>query len=604
MKKALALILCVLMVFTVVPFAVSCGDEEDDTPTGAVIPAYLTTPIYNFDPAYAYNDEATMQVLSLLFRSLTYVKPNGKIVGELAEEWEIFDDAETGEHAIEFTLKSTAWSNGTTLTASDFVYAWLRLLDPQFTSDAASLLFDIHNAKAYSNGEIDSKWQVGVYAISSKILRVEFDHTIDYDRFLANCASLALSPIYEDNVLHTEWASNPTLLNTVGPFTVRSYKVGESLVLERNRFYMRNDARDSLDKYVRPKTIEINMGKTAEEQLALFDEGSIFYVGYIALAQREKYKEDAVIQDTLTTHTYYFNTNKAPFDSVEFRNALSFAIDRNAIAQKLVFAKAAEGFVPAGAFDSVRKTDFRENATQGLLKDADAATAKQMIQSLLDAGTIQKEDLTFTIKIRSGEIDRAVAEMIAETWNGLGLGFNVTVQTVSYTRLPSGSEIKNEAGETIGIENKTDYDFYKDNFRNDLYAGNFDVIAVDSTLMAPDAFSALAAYATDFSGTAVSDITLGAVYDGAHLSGYRSEKYDKLIATAFAEQDAKARALILHTAEEQLIADMPAMPVFVYQDAVLISSEISKVTFDFYGYYVLTDMKLKNYEKYLETQAN
>ena len=46
------------------------------------------------------------------------------------------------------------------------------------------------------------------------------------------------------------------------------------------------------------------------------------------------------------------------------------------------------------------------------------------------------------------------------------------------------------------------------------------------------------------------------------------------------------------------------MPVFVYQDAVLISSEISKVTFDFYGYYVLTDMKLKNYEKYLETQEN
>ena len=68
MKKALALILCVLMVFTVVPFAVSCGDEEDDTPTGAVIPAYLTTPIYNFDPAYAYNDEATMQVLSLLWQ--------------------------------------------------------------------------------------------------------------------------------------------------------------------------------------------------------------------------------------------------------------------------------------------------------------------------------------------------------------------------------------------------------------------------------------------------------------------------------------------------------------------------------------------------------
>ena len=61
------------------------------------------------------------------------------------------------------------------------------------------------------------------------------------------------------------------------------------------------------------------------------------------------YAKDAVTQDTYNTHTYFFNTNKAPFDDPDVRRGLSMAIDRSAVAEIVTFAKAAEGFIPSGA---------------------------------------------------------------------------------------------------------------------------------------------------------------------------------------------------------------------------------------------------------------
>lgn len=590
MKKMLALLLCVLMIL---PMAVSCGNDADadeleqKIKAGAVIPVYLSTPVYNFDPAYAYNDDAAVQILSLLYEGLTSIDQNGKIQSGLAEDWEIFEDAENSEYAIEFTLRKTAWSDGKPVDSNDIVYSWLRLLDPTFTSEAASLLFEIRNAKAYKNCEISSEFDVGILAQGPKLLRVEFDHPIDYDTFLRNCASLALAPVYEDNAItHKEWASNPTLVNTCGPFFVRSHKVGESLVLERNRFYRRDDERDDLDDVVTPKTLEIDMKTDMAGQLELFENGSIFFLGYIPLSQRAAYADKAEVHDTKTTHTYYFNTTKGPFRSAAFRTALSKAISREEIAKRLVFAKAAEGFVPGGIFNTARKTDFRSEG-KALLADNQVAEAKAAIDMLLADKTIAKADLTFTITVRQGnEVDLAVAQYVSEVWNSMGL--HVSIRELGTVKIPASSATK-------------EYELIRDKYRDALYAGDYDVLALDVTAMTPDPISLLAPYAREYSGTAVSDIT-AEIYEAAHLTGFVNAEYDGLIATAASNSDPAGKALLLHQAEELLAREMPAMPLFVYQSAVLISDQIRKVDFDFYGCYVLTKMKLKNYEKYLETE--
>ncbi len=573
MKKLMLLLLCVVFCLT----CVSCSSDDDQ---GAEIPVYLSTPIYNFDPAYAYNDEATAQVLRLLYTPLLTLDDDGDVQEGLASDWEIISSDEDKEYAIEFTLNEYAcWSNGAQISANDFAYSWLRLLNPEFTSEAATLLYDIKNARAYKNCEISSQFEVGIVASETDVLRVEFDHAIDYDKFLVNCTSLALAPVYEDNASSfPDWASNVALMYSCGPYAVRTFKPGEKLVLERNTYYLR-DEHDALDKYVTPKALVIDMTQKPADQIAAFNDNKLFFIGYIGLDQRASVQDNKYLEtfDSLTTHTYYFNTERAPFNNANVRKALSLAISRNEIAKQLVFAKPAQGFVPESAWDIKEKASFRANSDVQIAGDADLATAK----ALLSGVSLSASDKVIDLTIRPNEIDRAVANAVKTAW--AQLGFTVNIIEVQAKYVPA---------------NASGYDFWQDTFRLKLYQGDFDVIAVDSTMMTPDPLAYLATYATEFSGSATSSVAQA--YDGKHLSGYSNLLYDSLIEQAFAESNASARSFYLHRAEKMLIEDMPAMPIFVYQNAYLIHDDIGRVKFDYAGNYNLQKMKLSNYEDYLE----
>ncbi len=573
MKKVLALLLCALMCLSFV----ACGD---DGKIGAQVPVYLSTPIYNLDPAYAYTDEATAQVLNLLYTPLLTLDDDGDIQEGLAEDWEIISSEEDDEYAIEFTLNPNAkWSNGIQITSTDFMYSWARILDPEFTGEAAQLLFDVKNARDYKIGELSSQFDMGIIPLETDVLRVEFDHEINFDRFLVNCASLALAPVYEDNAAgFADWASNVALNVSCGPFKVRSFKAGERLVLERNDNYMRSK-HDDYDKYVRPQRLIFDMTMTASEQVAAFDNNQLFFIGYVPLDNRATYQDSDYLEtsDSLTTHTYYFNTERAPFDDADVRRALSLAISRDDIANQIVFAKPAQGFVPESAWDIKQKASFRENSKVQIATAADLATA----QTLIAGANLTAQEKQITLTIRPNEIDRAVAQSVKTAW--AQLGFTVTIRELSYTRYEDAN---------------SGYDFMRDNFRLALYQGDFDVIAVDATMLTPDPFSLLSTYAASFSGSATSDVTKA--YDGTHLSGYHNLMYDSVIEQAYATSNAKERSLLLHNAERILIEEMPAMPIFVYQNAYLIHDDISKVNYDYAGNYDLRKMKLKNFEEYLK----
>ncbi len=589
MKKLLMLLLCLAMILSCVACGGSDADgkEEEEKEVGAEVPVYLSTPIVNFDPAFAYTDEATTQVLSLLYMGLTVLDENGKVKPGLAEEWEIIENEEENEYAIEFTLKeNVGWSDGTAVTSTDFVYAWTRLLDPTFTSEAAALLFDISNARAYKNCDISSQFEIGIIPLETDILRVEFDEPIDYDRFLVNCSALALAPVAEDYVIiHEDWATNPTLITTCGPFTVRRFKAGENLILERNTYYLRGE-RDASDKYVRPKSIIIDLSLSAQEQLQKFEDDAIVFMGYIPLDSRSEYQDDKRLElkDTLTTHTYYFNTEKAPFDNVNVRTALSLAISRTDIATQVVFAKAAEGFLPEKAWNTSRKNSFREEGTALISGDANLAKA----QELINAANLSGEDKKIDLVIRPNEVDQKVASIVKTAWESLGFQVNIVEKGTS--RWAAGTN-----------GNKTDYDLVRDSFREAYYAKEFDVIAIDQTMLTPDPMSLLQTYAMDFCGVAVKDIVTGE-YQTAHMTGYHSPAYDDLIEQAYVAESDKERAILLHKAEEKLVADMPAMPIFVYQNAYLIDKDLKKINYDYAGTYNFIKLKLKNFEDYLTTE--
>ena len=68
MKRVLALILCLASVLLCLA---ACAKDENDK--GAYVRMYLTEPIYDVDPLNAFDNEATLQVVSLLFEGLLKV---------------------------------------------------------------------------------------------------------------------------------------------------------------------------------------------------------------------------------------------------------------------------------------------------------------------------------------------------------------------------------------------------------------------------------------------------------------------------------------------------------------------------------------------------
>ena len=160
MKRILALTLCLVML---VPLFVSCGskDEEDK---GAIIRTYMTSDIYNFDPIYAYTDDAATKIVGMIYEGLFRLDENGKVKKALCKDYEIIEDEENNIYKMQVTINDTGWSDGREVTVDDVVFAWKRILDPEFSCSAAPMLFDIQNAKNYKNGDC-SPDDVGLYPV-------------------------------------------------------------------------------------------------------------------------------------------------------------------------------------------------------------------------------------------------------------------------------------------------------------------------------------------------------------------------------------------------------------------------------------------------------
>jgi oligopeptide transport system substrate-binding protein len=556
-----------------------------------------------------------------MFDNLFYLDSNGKVQKSLAKSYKIYEDDEIGEYKMIIDLKETAWSDGTALLAQDVVDAWRRILNVANSFDAAVLLYDIKNAKLAKEGEVSID-DVGISALNDSQVEIYFTGKIDYDQFLLRLTSYALAPIRETIIDQPEnifdWAKKPTIFAASGPFKLRevSYEKGaEKLVLERNSYYFRNIEKDKLDKSVKPYRLIVDFSKSAEEIMQLYANGELFYVGNIPLSVRGAWADQAEITDALSTHSYMINENTVVryYDEAEFaklstlpetekelvegvdgekifantsvRKALSLAIDREAIAKKVVFAKAATGLVPNGVFntDSKKKT-FRDAADPIIATTAKLDEAK----ALLSSANVDASKFMFTISVPAyDDVHMAIANEVKAAWTALGIHVEVLALDVIVN-----THIDTVTGAPI------------DGVRDDIFAeryasGKFEVAAIDYTALSADAFSVLAPFAYGFTGGAAIKENSPEFNIPTHISGYNSEAYNTKINAAYAEKDTAARATILHDAEKLLLEDMPIIPIVFNQNATLTSKSLSKDKVSYYGTPIFTKLKLKNYENHL-----
>ena len=569
MKKMLSLILCLVMVMGVF---VGCSELPDGV-NGATIDIYLTEAIYDFDPARAYDDASLMKIIPLLFEGLTRINEKGKVENALMESYETFTDPITGKFTLEITLVDSWWSDGKVVQASDFAFAWKRILDPSADYGAAVLLYDIENAYEAKMGDV-SVDQVGISAPSGNILQIVFEHDdVDVTRFLENLASPALAPVRSNKAVSTDyWAKQAFSLLTNGPFRVRTLDYETGFVLERNPNYRRDPELDNppaLDKYVNPYRIAFNFA-TDEDLATLLAEDEIFFIGELPMENRASYLEDADITSTYNTLSLEFNLNNPLFANANVRRALSLAVDREHIVNNiLLLGEAADGLVPPTVKYGSTKKSFRDKSGSLISTTANLTEAQSLLQQAGVSGG------AFTLSVRNNAQDVAVANYLASAWGALG--FTVT----------------GNAGDPTLVENSK-ADYYEDTFTELHTSGSFDVVLFDYTALGANASSMLAPFATGYSGKGVdmNDSSYPAI---AHESGYVSAEYTAIIDRAYATGDSNDRDAILIEAEKQLLTDMPITPLAFLEEATITNENLSGIYVNRFGTVNFTRAVLKDW---------
>lgn len=585
MKRVIAVLLFAAAMCSVLA---GCAERDPDD-NGAIFEAYVAAETFSFDPAYAYTDDNSAQFLSLLFEGLTKINSDGKLKYALLDSYKYVNDSVKGEYKLQLTIKETKWSDASPLTADDFLFAWRRILTSDFSSPAASLLYDIKNAKAAKMGECSID-DVGLASIDTKVLEVTFTEEPDVESFLRNCASIALVPLRENIVSRNEenWTKKFTSLACSGPFCIRGmdFYAGK-LNLERNKYYFVTDAKDQY-KYVEPYKIVLNFIKTSASaegsdkapedlaaQLQRFNEGKIFYLGDLPLSERAAYSSKVKVSDSQTTMVTLLDTENPLLSDANVRKALSLAVDREQLVSLLTYAKAATGLVNNTVMNGALKTNFREAGGKLINTKADVSAAKSLLSSAgVNGGA-------FTLTYKDNEEFTAVAAYLKSVWEELG--FTVNLKPV----LATANFIDTEEGESR---------FYIDTLNKAYWTGEFDVLLMDLSMMSTEPFGILASFALGYTGNAADAANDWAAIP--HLTGFNNEGYNALIDEAYATKKTPDRITKLHEAEAYLLEQMPVIPLVFNQNFYLASPELSKISFNWFGYADLRKVFLKDYLQY------
>ncbi len=568
MKKVFALLLCLLMILCAIP---SCTSTDDDD-KGATLHVYMASELFSFDPSTAYVDDAATQILGLMYEPLFTFNAEGKRVNAACKSYRIVDNPDKNTYYIEFNLYDNCWNDGIAVQASHFVYAFKRIMEPENHSEAVGLLMELKNAEAVRAGDatIDD---LGVYDVGTSTLRCEFDHSIDYERFMDYMASPLLVPLREDAIRKVEnWSTNSTIVVTNGPFTLRSFDYGEHLTLERNAYYRRDIERDGVKKYVTPYRVVFHFNTTPEDAVNDLASNTILVDGKYPLSARASTTMKTV--DTMNEMSLIFNTANSTLADADVRYALSIALDRTKIAETIGTATPATTLITDGVWETNRsgKTMFKSVSGDILSVSADVNQAKSLLSG--------KSTGTITVKYKANPEDEAVFQYIKGVWEGLGF----TVKGKAYKF------------DSMQKDNVNDYDIYHDQFLDEYNAGDFDVIMIDYQMLTTDAFPNLAQFALRFSGGSMDLSVATEEFELApHISGYNSEAYNKLIDDAFAAETAEERAKALHEAEKILLRDAPIAPLAVYSVGYNTSKELTGLKFDVFGNFLFKDSSRKGY---------
>lgn len=303
---------------------------------------------WTLDPSLGYDLESG-PVIEHLFSGLVQKGPDFEIVPDVARNWHISEDGRTYVFHLRDDVR---WSDGTPVTAGDFVYAWRRRLDPARSSAMAAVLFDVKNASAYHRGELVDAALLGVRAVDDRTLILELEQPAGY--FLQLLTEIYPVPSHVLERCGEGWTRVEDFV-TNGPFVLKAWHRGHSLTLLRNPYYHGRYGGNVIeveDKFLSDWPTMLALYEADElDSVSILDSTAERYAnGPFNFARvRQRHAGEYVTKPGWACVYMGMNAGKAPLSDPRVRKALVLAADREAFANTLYqgqVSAATGGFVP------------------------------------------------------------------------------------------------------------------------------------------------------------------------------------------------------------------------------------------------------------------
>ena len=495
----------------------ACGEAEEPAGAPDTLHRGLPTDAETLDHHKARSSQAH-EVLRDIGEGLVGYSATGELIPAAAESWDISEDG----LKYTFHLRSgLRWSNGDAVTAGHFVAGMRRLVDPATAAVYVDLLSGIENAAAISAGDIPVS-MLGVDAPDDRTLVIRLAQRAPYFiKLLSHPSTFPIHPASIDE--HGDGFARPGSLVSNGAYQLDAWVPGSLIALKRNEHYWNNAA-----TAIGAVNYHIVVQDTAE--LNRYRAGELHITSTIppdAFAQvRQAYGDELHVAPQLNVYYYGFNLTRPPFkDNLPLRQALSMAIDRQQLAEKVVGRgePPAYSWVPPG----INNYDPPLLSFASLSKEDREAHARRLYRQ---AGYSEDNPLRVEIRYNTNATHRKVAVAIQSMWLDV-LG-----------------------AETILINEEAQ-----------VWLANMRAAEVTEVFRA--------SWMGDYNDahTFLSILQSG---NAMNMPRYENEDFDDLMERAAAQSDPTQRRLLLEEAERAMLSDYPVIPLYFYVSKHLVSPEI------------------------------
>ncbi len=382
----------------------------------------LETPVQSLDPQQA-TDGTSFEVIANFTDGLMQMDKDGQAVNALAESYDLSEDGLT----YTFHIREDAnWSNGTPVTAADFVFAWQRAVDPNVASEYSYMLSDIgqiKNAAEIIAGEAD-KSELGVTAVDEKTLQVELNVPVSY--FLSLMYFPTYYPVNEEffTSCGDTYATSPETVLSNGAFVLDSYEPAATAF----HFTKNNDYYDAAN--IQLAGLNYQVIQDSQQALMSYQTGALDTT-LVNGEQVDQVKEDPEFMAIGAGYLWYVAPNVDTVEELKnlnIRLALTHAINRDSITTDVLKDGSAPTYTavpmdfaagPDGSDYSADQTKYADVCSY----DADKAL-EYWNAGLAELGV---SEITLDMVVDADDAPQKVAQVLKEQWETTLPGFTVNL---------------------------------------------------------------------------------------------------------------------------------------------------------------------------------